>query len=149
VLFAPLPLSATAAPTPPATTAAAMPTITPVEMPALAPAAPAAAPAAPAAPAAAAPAARLTGTAPARTAPPGTDAATVTLKELPAAAEKVPLDAIPAALVVRHPPRSGWLDELGRLKGGWVKGLGVARCAPYCVLQNCPPVPSAASCSRM
>ena len=20
---------------------------------------------------------------------------------------------------VRHPPRSGWLDELGRLKGGW------------------------------
>ena len=32
---------------------------------------------------------------------------------------------------VRHPPRSGWLDELGRLKGGWAKGLGVARCAPY------------------
>ena len=31
---------------------------------------------------------------------------------------------------VRHPPRSGWLDELGRLKGGWVVGLGVARCAP-------------------
>jgi hypothetical protein len=24
--------------------------------------------------------------------------------------------------VVRHPPRSGWLDELGRLKGGWPIG---------------------------
>jgi hypothetical protein len=23
---------------------------------------------------------------------------------------------------VRHPPRSGWLDELGRLKGGWPIG---------------------------
>ena len=23
---------------------------------------------------------------------------------------------------VRHPPRSGWLDELGRLKGGWFGG---------------------------
>jgi hypothetical protein len=32
---------------------------------------------------------------------------------------------------VRHPPRSGWLDELGRLKGGRAVGLGVARCAPY------------------
>jgi len=32
--------------------------------------------------------------------------------------------------VVRHPPQSGWLDELGRLKGGWSIGLGVARCAP-------------------
>ena len=32
---------------------------------------------------------------------------------------------------VRHPPRSGWLDGLGRLKGGWSMGLGVARCAPY------------------
>jgi hypothetical protein len=31
---------------------------------------------------------------------------------------------------VRHPPRSGWLDELGRLKGGRAVGLGVARCAP-------------------
>jgi len=31
---------------------------------------------------------------------------------------------------VRHPPQSGWLDELGRLKGGWCDGLGVARCAP-------------------
>ena len=31
---------------------------------------------------------------------------------------------------VRHPPRSGWLDELGRLKGGWSMGLDVARCAP-------------------
>jgi hypothetical protein len=32
---------------------------------------------------------------------------------------------------VRHPPRSGWLDELGRLKGGWFADLGVARRAPY------------------
>jgi hypothetical protein len=32
---------------------------------------------------------------------------------------------------VRHPPQSGWLDELGRLKGGWPVGLGVARCAPH------------------
>ncbi len=39
---------------------------------------------------------------------------------------------------VRHPPRSGWLDELGRLKGGRAMGLGVARCAPYWLLQNCP-----------
>jgi hypothetical protein len=31
---------------------------------------------------------------------------------------------------VRHPPRSGWLDGLGRLKGGRAMGLGVARCAP-------------------
>ncbi|MGH9725773.1 MAG: DUF5615 family PIN-like protein [Candidatus Acidiferrales bacterium] len=31
---------------------------------------------------------------------------------------------------VRHPPQSGWLDELGRLKGGRAIGLGVARCAP-------------------
>lgn len=30
------------------------------------------------------------------------------------------------------PPQSGWLDELGRLKGGWSVGLGVARCALYC-----------------
>src|SRR5262249_21367325 len=36
---------------------------------------------------------------------------------------------------VRHPPRSGWLDELGRLKGGWAKGLGVARCAPHQLLR--------------
>src|SRR5260370_41646986 len=50
---------------------------------------------------------------------------------------------------VRHPPRSGWLDELGRLKGGRAVGLGVARCAPYWLIQNCPAVPSAASCSRM
>ena len=49
---------------------------------------------------------------------------------------------------VRHPPRSGWLDELGRLKGGWSVGLGVAQCAPYWLVQNCP-APSAASCSRM
>jgi len=50
---------------------------------------------------------------------------------------------------VRHPPRSGWLDELGRLKGGWCMGEGVAPCAPYWLVQNCPPAPSAASCSRM
>jgi hypothetical protein len=50
---------------------------------------------------------------------------------------------------VRHPPRSGWLDGLGRLKGGWSMGLGVARCAPYGLIQNCPLAPSAASCSRM
>ena len=31
---------------------------------------------------------------------------------------------------VRLPPQSGWLDELGRLKGGRAIGLGVARCAP-------------------
>jgi hypothetical protein len=31
---------------------------------------------------------------------------------------------------VRHPPQSGRLDELGRLKGGRAMGLGVARCAP-------------------
>ena len=35
-----------------------------------------------------------------------------------------------AAVKVRHPPQSGWLDELGRLKGGRAMGLGVARCAP-------------------
>jgi hypothetical protein len=34
---------------------------------------------------------------------------------------------------VRHPPRSGWLDGLDRLKGGWSVGLGVAPCAPYCL----------------
>src|SRR5260370_33861444 len=49
---------------------------------------------------------------------------------------------------VRHPPRSGWLDELGRLKDGRSIGLGVARCAPYWVIQNCPAAPSAVSCSR-
>ena len=36
-----------------------------------------------------------------------------------------------AYLKVRHPPQSGWLDELGRLKGGRAVGLGDARCAPY------------------
>ena len=50
---------------------------------------------------------------------------------------------------VRHPPRSGWLDELGRLKDGRSAGLGVARCAPYWLVQNCPAAPSAVSCSRM
>ena len=30
---------------------------------------------------------------------------------------------------VRHPPQSGWLDELGRLKGGRAMGLDAARCA--------------------
>jgi hypothetical protein len=29
------------------------------------------------------------------------------------------------------PPAKRVLDELGRLKGGWAMGLGVARCAPY------------------
>jgi len=28
---------------------------------------------------------------------------------------------------VRHPPQSGWLDEWGRLKGGHLLSLGVAR----------------------
>ena len=50
---------------------------------------------------------------------------------------------------VRHPPRSGWLDELGRLKDGSPMGLDVARCAPCRWFQNCPTAPSAASCSRM
>ena len=50
---------------------------------------------------------------------------------------------------VRHPPQSGWLDELGRLKGGRAIGLGVAPSAPYWLVQNCPAAPSAASCSRM
>src|SRR3989442_9014851 len=50
---------------------------------------------------------------------------------------------------VRHHPQGGWLDELGRLKGGRSANLGVARCAPYWLIQNCPPAPSAASCSRM
>ena len=40
-------------------------------------------------------------------------------------------DETHSAWSVRHPPRSGWLDELGRLKGGWSADLGVARCAPY------------------
>ena len=51
--------------------------------------------------------------------------------------------------LVRHPPRSGWLDGLGRLKDGRFMGLGVARCAPHWVVQNCPTAPSADSCSRM
>ena len=29
-------------------------------------------------------------------------------------------------VVVRHPPRSGWLDEWDRLKGGHLLSLGVA-----------------------
>jgi len=49
---------------------------------------------------------------------------------------------------VRHPPQSGWLDELGRLKGGRAVGRDAARCASSFQLQNCP-LPSAASCSRM
>jgi hypothetical protein len=32
----------------------------------------------------------------------------------------------PVELGVRHPPRSGWLGEWGRLKGGCPVGLGVA-----------------------
>ena len=39
---------------------------------------------------------------------------------------------------VRHPPQSGWLDELGRLKGGWPMVLGVARCAPNYVTSELP-----------
>lgn len=31
---------------------------------------------------------------------------------------------------VRHLPQSGWFDDLGRLKGGWLLDLGVARCPP-------------------
>ncbi len=37
---------------------------------------------------------------------------------------------------VRHPPQSGWLDGLGRLKGGRWLYLGVARCAPQFTVQN-------------
>jgi hypothetical protein len=37
---------------------------------------------------------------------------------------------------VRHPPQSGWLDGLGRLKGGRWLYLGVARCAPLFTVQN-------------
>jgi hypothetical protein len=33
-------------------------------------------------------------------------------------------------VLVRHPPRSGWLDGLGRLEGGRFNPLDVARCAP-------------------
>ena len=50
---------------------------------------------------------------------------------------------------VRHPPQSGWLDELGRLKGGRSICVGVAPCAPIYLRQNCPLFPSATSCSRM
>jgi hypothetical protein len=57
--------------------------------------------------------------------------------------------ALQVGLEVRHPPRSGWLDELGRLKDGRSMGLGVARCAPDWLVQNCPAAPSAVSCSRM
>jgi hypothetical protein len=48
--------------------------------------------------------------------PPNTDAGEIVIAE--------------RAVLVRHPPQSGWLDELGRLKGGRAMGLGVARCAP-------------------
>jgi molybdopterin-dependent oxidoreductase-like protein len=37
---------------------------------------------------------------------------------------------------VRHPPQSGWLDGLGRLKGGRWLYLGVAGCAPLFTVQN-------------
>jgi NAD(P)-dependent dehydrogenase (short-subunit alcohol dehydrogenase family) len=40
------------------------------------------------------------------------------------------MGAGPPAYQVRHPPQSGWLDECGRLKGGWSVGLGVAPSAP-------------------
>src|SRR5436309_14438020 len=32
---------------------------------------------------------------------------------------------------VRHPPQSGWLDELGRLKGGWRLLPGFPQSAPW------------------
>ena len=47
------------------------------------------------------------------------------------------------------PPQSGWLDELGRLKGGRPICPGVALSAPNLKVQNCPLLPSALSCSRM
>jgi hypothetical protein len=47
------------------------------------------------------------------------------------------------------PPQSGWLEELGRLKGGRAKCLGVARCAPVSHLQKLPFLLSVASCSRI
>ena len=99
-LLVPPLLSTLAATTAMAAAPATIPTIRPVETPAAAPPPPAAPPAAPPdAPAAPAAAAVLTETVPVRT-PPGTDAATLTPKELPAAAEKAPLDAIPVAVVV-------------------------------------------------
>jgi len=33
--------------------------------------------------------------------------------------------------IVRHPPQSGWLDELGRLKGGWRLLPGFPQSAPW------------------
>ena len=47
------------------------------------------------------------------------------------------------------PRQSGWLDELGRLKGGRWLYLGVARCAPLLTVQNWPLLPSALPSSRM
>src|ERR1700730_11153666 len=44
----------------------------------------------------------------------------------------------------RRPPQSGWLDGLGRLKGGRWLYLGVARCAPQFTVQDWPLIPSAA-----
>src|SRR5206468_11949238 len=43
-------------------------------------------------------------------------------------------DPSPEEQKVRHPPQSGWLDELGRLKGGWCLSLGVAQSAPWLIV---------------
>ena len=50
---------------------------------------------------------------------------------------------------VRHPLRSGWLDEWGRLKDGHPLVSASRSSAPWLWIQNCPPLPSASSCSRM
>ena len=71
------------------------------------------------------------GTVPVRT-PPGTDAATLTLKELPAVAEKAPLDATPAAFVVASevsPPLANVappLESCGSVKKTEVPATGTS-----------------------
>jgi hypothetical protein len=71
------------------------------------------------------------GTAPVRT-PPGTDAATLILKELPVAAEKAPLDATPAAFVVTSevsPPLANAappLESCGSIKVTAMPGTGTS-----------------------
>jgi hypothetical protein len=57
-------------------------------------------------------------------------------KSASASTQQQRLDRLIEICGVRHPPQSGWLDELGRLKGGRAVGRGVARCAPYLTLQN-------------
>ena len=47
------------------------------------------------------------------------------------------------------PREAGGLMSWAASKAVGLVGLGVARCAPYWLVQNCPPAPSAASCSRM